>query len=83
MLLGIISSNSILCFVITLSSYDVFFFSTNSILTFVIGGVRIHLVFFILPSSKNRKQSDYLLRNMNTIIGSITDWFRSLPYSIS
>ena len=60
---------------ITLSSYDIFSFTTNSILTFVIGAVlgsTLVFYFYITFFQKIEDKADYLLRNMNTIIGSIT-----------
>jgi threonine/homoserine/homoserine lactone efflux protein len=60
---------------ITLSSYDVFSFSTISNLVFVIGAVlgsTLVFYFYITFFQKIENKADYLLRNMNTIIGSIT-----------
>lgn len=60
---------------ITLSSYDVFSFELLSILTFVSGvvlGSFVVFYFYIEFFQKIESKADYLLRNMNTIIGSIT-----------
>lgn len=60
---------------ITLSSYDVFSFELSSILTFVSGvvlGSFVVFYFYIEFFQKIESKADYLLRNMNTIIGSIT-----------
>ncbi|WP_335583362.1 LysE family transporter [Flavobacterium crassostreae] len=60
---------------ITLSSYHLFLFNTSSIVTFVSGVVLgASLVFYVyirfFQSIENK--ADYLLKNMNLIIGSIT-----------
>jgi threonine/homoserine/homoserine lactone efflux protein len=60
---------------ITLSSYDIFSFELSSILTFVSGvvlGSFVVFYFYIEFFQKIESKADYLLRNMNTIIGSIT-----------
>jgi threonine/homoserine/homoserine lactone efflux protein len=60
---------------ITLSSYDIFSFELSSILTFVSGvvlGSFVVFYFYIEFFQKIELKADYLLRNMNTIIGSIT-----------
>ncbi|CAM2828282.1 LysE family transporter [Flavobacterium frigoris] len=60
---------------ITLSSYNIFSFNESSILTFVIGSVlgsTLVFYFYITFFQKIEDKADYLLRNMNTIIGSIT-----------
>lgn len=60
---------------ITLSSYNIFSFNANSILIFVLGAVvgsTLVFYFYITFFEKIENKADYLLRNMNTIIGSIT-----------
>lgn len=60
---------------ITLSSYDIFSFDLASILTFVSGvvvGSAVVFYFYIEFFQKIESKADYLLRNMNTIIGGIT-----------
>ena len=60
---------------ITLSSYDFFSFELGSVLTFVIGvvlGSSIVFYFYVQFFQKIESKADYLLRNMNKIIGSIT-----------
>jgi threonine/homoserine/homoserine lactone efflux protein len=60
---------------ITLSSYNVFSFSAASNLIFVIGAVlgsTLVFYFYITFFQKIQGKADYILRNMNTIIGSIT-----------
>lgn len=60
---------------ITLASYRLFSFDTTSILIFVIGVVLgSFLVFYFYISFVNRikNKRDFILKNMNTIIGSIT-----------
>lgn len=60
---------------ITLSSYNMFSFELQSILTFVSGvvlGSFVVFYFYIEFFQKIESKADYLLRNMNTIIGSIT-----------
>jgi threonine/homoserine/homoserine lactone efflux protein len=60
---------------ITLSSYNIFSFNSSSILIFVIGAVlgsSLVFYFYITFFEKIENKADYLLRNMNTIIGSIT-----------
>ena len=60
---------------ITLASYNLFSFDTISILIFVKGVViGSFLVFYIYISFFNRIETkrDYIMKNMNTIIGSIT-----------
>ena len=60
---------------VTLSAFKLFTFDMTSIFVFVIGAVfgsfsvfYFYIVFFI----KIENKTDYILRNMNTIIGSIT-----------
>jgi len=60
---------------ITLSSYQIFSFSSSSILSFVIGSVlgsTLVFYFYIAFFQKIENKADYLLKNMNRIIGSIT-----------
>jgi threonine/homoserine/homoserine lactone efflux protein len=60
---------------ITLSSYNIFSFNANSILIFVLGAVlgsTLVFYFYITFFEKIENKADYLLKNMNTIIGSIT-----------
>jgi threonine/homoserine/homoserine lactone efflux protein len=60
---------------ITLSSYEIFSFTASSILIFVIGvvlGSSLVFYFYITFFQKIENKADYLLRNMNTIIGTIT-----------
>jgi threonine/homoserine/homoserine lactone efflux protein len=60
---------------ITLSTYDFFSFELIPILTFVTGvvlGSSIVFYFYIHFFQKVESKADYLLRNMNKIIGSIT-----------
>jgi threonine/homoserine/homoserine lactone efflux protein len=60
---------------ITLSSYAIFSFDRSSILTFVTGAVigsSVVFYFYITFFQKIENKTDYLTRNMNTIIGSIT-----------
>ncbi|MBU0941011.1 MAG: LysE family transporter [Bacteroidetes bacterium] len=60
---------------ITLSTYDVFSFELASVLTFVTGvvlGSSIVFYFYIQFFQKIESKADYLLRNMNKIIGTIT-----------
>lgn len=60
---------------ITLSSYDLFSFGAFSIFTFVSGvvlGSTLVFYFYIRFFERIESKADYLLRNMNTIIGSIT-----------
>jgi threonine/homoserine/homoserine lactone efflux protein len=60
---------------ITLASYNLFTFDLISILIFAMGAViGSFLVFYIYISFFNRIESkrDYIMKNMNTIIGSIT-----------
>jgi len=60
---------------ISLASYKLFSFETTSILIFVTGVViGSFLVFYFYISFFNRIENkrDYLMKNMNTIIGSIT-----------
>lgn len=60
---------------VTLSSFKLFSFDTTSILIFVTGSILgSFLVFYIYIGFFNKIESktDYILRNMNTIIGSIT-----------
>ena len=60
---------------VALSSFKLFSFDTTSILIFVTGAILgSFLVFYIYIGFFNKIESktDYILRNMNTIIGSIT-----------
>ncbi|GGF00352.1 LysE family transporter [Flavobacterium limi] len=60
---------------VTLSSYRLFVFENNIIFTFVLGSVLgsfAALYSYIAFFGKIEKKTDYLMRNMNTIIGSIT-----------
>lgn len=60
---------------ITLASYELFSFDTSSILTFVSGVVLgAFLVFYLYVSFFKRfeNKKDFLMKNMNTIIGGIT-----------
>lgn len=60
---------------ISLYSYTVFSFDVTSVFTFVSGAVLGSLVvfyFYIAFFQKIEKKADYLLKNMNTIIGGIT-----------
>jgi threonine/homoserine/homoserine lactone efflux protein len=60
---------------ITLSSYNLFSFDIRSIFVFVSGvvlGSALVFYFYVTFFQKIETKADYLLRNMNTIIGSIT-----------
>jgi threonine/homoserine/homoserine lactone efflux protein len=60
---------------ITLSSYDLFSFDITSIFIFVSGvvlGSCLVFYFYIRFFQKIENKADYMLKNMNTIIGSIT-----------
>jgi threonine/homoserine/homoserine lactone efflux protein len=60
---------------VTLASYHLFVFENNIIFTFVLGSVLgsfAALYGYIAFFGKIEKKTDYLMRNMNTIIGSIT-----------
>ena len=60
---------------ITLSSYDLFSFTLPSIFTFVSGvvlGSSMVFYFYIRFFQNIEDKADYLLKNMNTIIGGIT-----------
>ncbi|MGO4819829.1 MULTISPECIES: LysE family transporter [unclassified Flavobacterium] len=60
---------------ITLSSYDLFSFTLPSIFTFVSGvvlGSSMVFYFYIRFFQNIENKADYLLKNMNTIIGGIT-----------
>ncbi|MBE0390304.1 threonine/homoserine/homoserine lactone efflux protein [Flavobacterium sp. 7E] len=60
---------------ITLSSYELFSFAAFSVFTFVSGvvlGSTLVFYFYIRFFERIESKADYLLRNMNTIIGSIT-----------
>jgi threonine/homoserine/homoserine lactone efflux protein len=60
---------------ITLSSYDLFSFDIRSIFIFVSGvvlGSALVFYFYVTFFQRIETKADYLLRNMNTIIGSIT-----------
>ncbi|WP_291151337.1 LysE family transporter [Flavobacterium sp. UBA7680] len=60
---------------VTLASYNLFVFENSIIFTFVLGSVLgsfAVLYSYIGFFEKIEKKTDYLMRNMNTIIGSIT-----------
>lgn len=60
---------------VTLASYHLFAFENNIIFTFVFGSVLgsfAALYSYIGFFGRIEKKTDYLMRNMNTIIGSIT-----------
>ncbi|MDQ6470280.1 LysE family transporter [Flavobacterium sp. LHD-80] len=60
---------------VTLASYNLFAFENNIIFTFVLGSVLgsfAALYSYIAFFGRIEKKTDYLMRNMNTIIGSIT-----------
>jgi len=60
---------------VTLASYHLFKFENNTIFTFVFGSVLgsfVVLYSYIAFFGRIEKKTDYLMRNMNTIIGSIT-----------
>lgn len=60
---------------VTLASYNLFMFENSIIFTFVLGSVLgsfAVLYSYIGFFEKIEKKTDYLMRNMNTIIGSIT-----------
>ncbi|MEC5164431.1 threonine/homoserine/homoserine lactone efflux protein [Flavobacterium sp. PL11] len=60
---------------ITLASYNLFYFDINYILFFVTGvvlGSFLVFYFYIAFFQKIQDKTDYLMRNMNSIIGSIT-----------
>ncbi|MDX6181235.1 LysE family transporter [Flavobacterium sp. Fl-77] len=60
---------------VTLASYNLFEFQNNIIFTFVFGSVLgsfAALYSYIVFFGRIEKKTDYLMRNMNTIIGSIT-----------
>lgn len=60
---------------VTLASYNLFVFENNIIFTFVLGSVLgsfAALYSYIAFFGRIEKKTDYLMRNMNTIIGSIT-----------
>lgn len=60
---------------VTLSSYHLFVFENNIIFTFVMGSVLgsfAALYSYIAFFGRIEKKTDYLMRNMNTIIGTIT-----------
>jgi threonine/homoserine/homoserine lactone efflux protein len=60
---------------VTLASYHLFDFENNIIFTFVLGSVLgsfAALYSYIVFFGKIEKKTDYLMRNMNRIIGSIT-----------
>ncbi|MFB9078411.1 LysE family transporter [Flavobacterium procerum] len=60
---------------VTLASYHLFVFENNIIFTFVLGSVLgsfAALYSYIAFFGRIEKKTDYLMRNMNTIIGSIT-----------
>ncbi|KAF2516037.1 LysE family transporter [Flavobacterium foetidum] len=60
---------------VTLASYHLFVFENNVIFTFVLGSVLgsfAALYSYIAFFGRIEKKTDYLMRNMNTIIGLIT-----------
>jgi len=60
---------------VTLASYHLFEFQNNIIFTFVLGSVLgsfAALYSYVAFFGRIEKKTDYLMRNMNTIIGSIT-----------
>ncbi|CAD0001635.1 MULTISPECIES: LysE family transporter [Flavobacterium] len=60
---------------VTLASYHLFVFENNIIFTFVLGSVLgsfAVLYSYIAFFGRIEKKTDYMMRNMNTIIGSIT-----------
>lgn len=60
---------------VTLASYHLFEFQNNIIFTFVLGSVLgsfTALYSYVAFFGRIEKKTDYLMRNMNTIIGSIT-----------
>lgn len=60
---------------VTLASYNLFIFENTVILTFVLGAVLGAfgiLYSYIAFFGRIEKKTDYFMRNMNTIIGSIT-----------
>lgn len=60
---------------VTLASYSLFVFENSIIFTFVLGSVLgsfVVLYSYIAFFGRIEKKTDYLMRNMNTIIGSIT-----------
>lgn len=60
---------------VTLASYHLFAFENNTIFTFVLGSVLgsfAVLYSYIAFFGRIEKKTDYLMRNMNMIIGSIT-----------
>nr|WP_315243454.1 LysE family transporter [uncultured Flavobacterium sp.] len=60
---------------VTLASYHLFVFESNIIFTFVLGSVLgsfAVLYSYIAFFGRIEKKTDYMMRNMNTIIGSIT-----------
>lgn len=60
---------------VTLASYQLFVFENNIIFTFVLGSVLgsfAALYSYIGFFGRIEKKTDYIMRNMNTIIGSVT-----------
>ena len=60
---------------VTLASYNLFYFDTAPIFVFVSGvvlGSFLVFYFYITFFQKIQDKTDYFMRNMNTIIGSIT-----------
>ncbi len=60
---------------VTLASYDLFYFDLTNIFVFVTGvvlGSFLVFYFYITFFQKVQDKTDYFMRNMNTIIGSIT-----------
>lgn len=60
---------------ITLASYNLFYFDITNIFVFVFGvvlGSFLVFYFYISFFQKIQDKTDYFMRNMNTIIGSIT-----------
>ncbi len=60
---------------VTLASYNLFYFDTTYVFIFVLGvvlGSFLVFYFYITFFQKIQNKTDYLMRNMNSIIGSIT-----------
>lgn len=60
---------------VTLASYNLFYFDTTYVFVFVSGvvlGSLLVFYFYITFFQKIQNKTDYLMRNMNSIIGSIT-----------
>ena len=66
---------------VTLASYNLFYFDITSIFVFVTGvvlGSFLVFYFYITFFQKIQHKTDYFMRNMNTIIGSITGLISAL-----